>query len=133
MFIQSCFIRKNTKELREKLEKLGYKILPNLFGWVGLVTMDIGVCVPAISNKRSNAIDCGENEELFLAIAALRDDTDDKQLFTDSKKDWCTCEVASFEGKKFSGFSFNYLPDNINYDSYHKATVEELIEHFKTE
>ena len=37
------------------------------------------------------------------------------------------------EERNTSGFSFNYLPDNINYDSYNKATVEEIIEHFKAE
>lgn len=60
-------------------------------------------------------IDCGTNEELFLAIAALRNDTDKCQWFTDGDL-WFKCgdEVRN-EGRKI-----------------HKATVNELIEHFKT-
>jgi hypothetical protein len=59
-------------------------------------------------------VDCGANEELFLAIAALRDDTDKYQWFTDGDL-WFKCgdEVCN-EGRKI-----------------HKATVNELIEHFK--
>lgn len=59
-------------------------------------------------------VDCRANEELFLAIAALRDDTDKYQWFTDGDL-WFKCgdEVCN-EGRKI-----------------HKATVNELIEHFK--
>ena len=55
-----------------------------------------------------------DEEELFLAIPALRDDTDKYQWFTDGDL-WFKCgdEVCN-EGRKI-----------------HKATVNELIEHFK--
>ena len=65
-----------------------------------------------------NSIDCGTNEELFLAIAALRDDSDNLQWFTDGNGYWQLCI-----GK------FRY--PNLAYEKVHKATVEELIEHFK--
>lgn len=73
-FTQKAFIRKNTPELRERLAKIGYKIISaseNSMlncdnGWInGLESIDVFF-----------GIDCGTNEELFLAIAALRDDSD---------------------------------------------------------
>ena len=68
-------------------------------------------------------IDCGTNEELFLAIAALRDDTDKNQWFTDGDK-WILCPEI-----KFSTY-WAYNDVYINTDTIHKATVNELIEHF---
>lgn len=76
-FTTPCFIRKNTEELRKKLEELGYKMLSPIEydnlecsnGWVNDIK----------SPNDCNGIDCGTNEELFLAIAALRDDTDKSQ------------------------------------------------------
>lgn len=69
-------------------------------------------------------IDCSINEELFLAIAALRDDTDKNQWFTDGDK-WILCPEI-----KFSTY-WAYNDVDINTDTIHKATVNELIEHFK--
>ena len=62
-------------------------------------------------------IDCGTNDELFLAIASLRDDTDNMQWFTDGNGYWQQC-IGSF---KFPSLAKEKL---------HKATVQELIEHF---
>lgn len=74
-------------------------------------------------------IDCGTNEELFLAIAALRDDTDDSQWFVYPPENiWFICDDDDI----------NYARENIKdsvqaawFHCSHKATVEELIEHFK--
>jgi hypothetical protein len=133
-FTTPCFIRKNTQELRRGLEELGYS--KNYPKWTDdcsiiwayqypMKGFDTPVYVIADSfdvpfDKHSalcgKFIDCGTNEELFLAIAALRDDTDKNQWFTDGDL-WFKCgdEVCN-EGRKI-----------------HKATVDELIEHFKTE
>lgn len=75
-------------------------------------------------------VDCGTNEELFLAIAALRDDTDNNQLFTNGKGDWGIYRDGSDGG--LSGMDFYGMPNDFNLSYYHKATVNELIEHFKT-
>ena len=66
---------------------------------------------------------CGTNEELFLAIAALRDDSNKFQYFTNG--------VFLI---KCSQIDLKHELDN-NYEEFcvadfHKATVEELIEHF---
>lgn len=122
-FTTQCFIRKNTANIRNRLKELGYYCNPYL-GWHNLFTCVFGVnSVYSLDDYDTNGlkeiyglIDCGTNEDLFLAIAALRDDTDKYQWFTDGDL-WFKCgdEVCN-EGRKI-----------------HKATVDELIEHFKTE
>lgn len=120
-FTTQCFIRKNTANIRNRLKELGYYCNPYL-GWHNLFTCVFGVnSVYSLDDYDTNGlkeiyglIDCGTNEELFLAIAALRDDTDKYQWFTDGDL-WFKCgdEVCD-EGRKI-----------------HKASVDELIEHFK--
>ncbi len=73
---------------------------------------------------KKGRIDCGMNEELFLAIAALRDDTDKYQWFTDGDK-WIQCSEIRFS----TYWAYNDV--DINTDTIHKATVNELVEHFK--
>ena len=145
-FTTPCFIRKNTQELRRGLEELGYNILNS-----GNTTLDAhnydgkgshksieegkaiitsygnlyGVIYNVDTVTKKGRIDCGTNEELFLAIAALRDDTDKYQWFTDGDK-WILCPKT-----KFSTYWVYYHID-VNTDTIHKATVNELIEHFKT-
>lgn len=85
-FTTPCFIRKNTPELRKKLEKLGYKDYGNLrfYGDPIIIYCNINhfFTSPFVlegeqyRGKYDNFIDCGDNEDLFLAVAALRDDTD---------------------------------------------------------
>lgn len=143
MFTTPCFIRKNTPELREKLEKLGYTCSLYLFGG-GFISIGNLFYLCTLPTKgqyqgmqtlmhNSSVIDCGTNEELFLALAALRDDTDKDQWFTDGT-DWAIWrEDSSFRGKPITGFEFHYLPSNTNYNKYHKATAKEIIEHFTME
>ena len=145
-FTTPCFIRKNTPELRIGLEELGYNILN-----FGNTTLDehnydgkgshksieegkaiitsygnlYGVIYNVDTVTKKGRIDCGTNEELFLAIAALRDDTDKYQWFTDGDK-WILCPKT-----KFSTY-WVYNDIDVNADTIHKATVDELIEHFKT-
>lgn len=141
-FTTPCFIRKNTETLRKKLEEVGY--LNNSPEWTNNCSIiwayqypmkgfDTPVYVIADSfdipfDKHSalcgKFVDCGTNEELFLAIAALRDDTDKYQWFTDGDL-WILCPEI-----KFSTY-WVYNDIDVNTDTIHKATVNELIEHFK--
>ena len=78
-------------------------------------------------------IDCGTNEELFLAIAALRDDTDENQWFTNGEE-WAyhpKTECCSPCNTVYRTLAFDSIPKDTNMGNYHKATVEELIKHFK--
>ena len=161
MFTQDCFIRKNTKELREKLKTLGYKICiccdfkdanwldtysptSSIHGvgyfdetdqFMNINTKEQALNFYLKNNKKS--IDCGTNEELFLAIAALRDDSDYMQWFvTETNASWsdqgsykpkgtfllCTCKDR-YNGQEIE-FCNSIIPS-------HKASLEELIEHFK--
>ena len=136
-FTTSCFIRKNTPELRNRLKKLGIRpflcneelnaIGANIKAHNGMVAAF--TCSDSLNNC-DDLIDCGTNEDLFLAIAALRDDTDDNQLFINDKGDWGIWrDNTKYDG--LSGIDFYGMPNDLNVDNYHKATTEELIEHFK--
>ena len=144
-FIQPCFIRKNTPEIRKKLEELGYKpsypifIYPEVFKHIAACNFFgskyYGVSDDEVSHhgeikdaiKNGGMIDCGENEDLFFALAALRDDTDINQWIIDEANEcfgdddsWKICDK-------------NNMNDRVVYTHYRKATVEEIIEHFKKE
>lgn len=126
-FTHRAFIRKNTPELRKKLKDLGYKC--NNGKWMGeyLVTFvpegseesDVRYCgCPEWDLKNSpsysQSIDCGAKEELFLAIAAIRDDSDYKQWFVKRDGSFILCNEYSATVIECS----------------HKSTVKELIKHF---
>ena len=84
-----------------------------------------------------DSIDCGTNEDLFFAIAALRDDTDVNQWFITYKSshpymDYAIllCKEDKWEDeciKESKHHNFIYTKP----EDYYKATVEEIIEHFK--
>lgn len=135
-FTTAAFIRRNTPELRKKLDELGYR----LFGAelnedlcifteseYGLYSVEFFSNIP--HPDETDSVDCGTNEELFLAIAALRDDTDNNQLFTNGKGDWGIYRDGSDGG--LPGIDFYGMLNDFNLLYYHKATVNELIEHFK--
>ena len=142
-FTTPCFIRKNTQELRRGLEELGYFndspewtnncsiIWAYQYPMKGFDTPNYVIAdsfdIPFDKHSAlcGKFVDCGTNEELFLAIAALRDDTDKYQWFTDGNK-WIMCPAI-----KFSSY-WVYNDIDVNIDTVHKATVDELIEHFKT-
>lgn len=140
-FTTPCFIRNNTEALRKKLEELGYFndspewtnncsiIWAYQYPMKGFDTPNYVIAdsfdIPFDKHSAlcGKFIDCGFNEELFLAIASLRNDTDKNQWFTDGDK-WILCPEI-----KFSTY-WAYNDVDINTDTIHKATVNELIEHF---
>ena len=129
-FTTPCFIRKNTANIRNRLKELGYYCNPYL-GWNNLYTSIFGpTSIYSLDDDDINGlkeiydfIDCGTNEELFLAIAALRDDTDKYQWFTDGDL-WFKC------GDEVCNETIEYYLNKYG-RKIHKATVNELIEHFK--
>lgn len=140
-FTTAAFIRRNTPELQKKLEELGYKNYGNPFQITDdskLITTIDGEYVPYNVPLDDSFIDCRTNEELFLAIAALKDDTDENQWFvTDSPLSVSYDDAVGndhyFTEPKGSVFfwDINWMHATIISGNYHKATVEELIEHFK--
>ena len=134
-FTTLCFIRKNSKELRDLLSGLGYyeinvsekdDVYKNLR--TGTDTMG-RICryMQWYSQESNSCIDCGVNEDLFLAIAALRDDSDVYQYFVNEKGMFVFCNQS--ELKHVIDNSDDWLDYSVS--EFHKATVAELIEHFK--
>lgn len=126
MFKQSCFIYKNTPELRQYLKKIGYKYggkasnfeQPYLYCYY-----DKYFECNSFPARYHGIIDCAENEDLFKALAALRDDKPDYQ--------WFVWDDENDEGEKFK----QYIPGE-HWEEWwwfevHKAKVNELLEHFK--
>lgn len=123
-FIQPCFIKRISIELKEKLKEFGYKDVgkARYYGDSQYLYCDGRVFYESpdiITYQCNRFIDCGTNEDLFLSIAALRDDSDYMQWFTDGEK-W-------FQNQQNDTEVIRYGASNpIN---YHKATVKEIIEH----
>lgn len=130
MFTTPCFIKKNTPELRKKLEELGYTYNgrdTESWGASALYCFDgkYYEVYPAKPSRYHLIVDCGTNEELFLALAALRDDSDKNQWVIDEANEcfgwensWSICDKDD-------------MNERVVYTHYRKATVEEIIEHFK--
>lgn len=138
-FKQGCFIRKNTPELRAQLEKLGYE-------YSGFYKVDFSVLATTACNShyscvtdvlmdhpddrihwRNNRIDCGTNEKMFLALAAMRDDNDYMQWFI------CDDGESMFQvdkpGMSVEKYIHEYM-DGWDTEGYRKATAKEIVEHF---
>ncbi len=137
-FTTPCFIRKNTPELRKKLEELGYKECIGEEGPFLFTSHNIFDCMYTECGLNDLAynglIDCGTNENLFLAIAALRDDTNENQWFICDVNHWDRADNGELTVYAEIGewiFCKSNDDDCVQDNHYHKATVEELIEHFK--
>lgn len=134
-FKQPCFIRKNTPELRKKLEELGYENRGKVryYGEPIYIycEMDIFYTSPCKLKIPDNyIIDCGDNEELFIALASLRNDSDINQWFVMDVEEYMNINQGDWfvatdrtKGK--------HIGTQIDPMYCHKATIEEIIEHFK--
>ena len=160
MFTTPCFIKKISSELKEKLKELGYRDVGKVryYGESQYIYCEGGIFYesPCTIKARYNTfIDCGTNEELFIALSALRDDSDYMQWFVSPKThtkrlSGCFGQVIGMDGhyKEIVGYEWhrhenkdNALTKKLNAMIQmevedmdflpHKATVEELIEHFK--
>ena len=155
-FTTRCFIRKNSKELQEKLADIGYRICQcaNFTNAEWLNTLPINGTVHGkgyfdaemespdwtvekelrrFVSENTSYIDCGINEELFLAIAALRDDSDKNQYFW-YKDELFKC-IGGGSTVLMSGDYSIKLGSKLGYfdvmkSKLIKATVEELIKYF---
>lgn len=146
MFTQKCVLRKNTHELRNYLVSIGYKdcvplnsvdsrqfgLLLNKRTICGIVQNEEFVFnLDTYLGLNRDIIDCGTNEEMFKAIAALRDDTDKYQWFIYNSMDCIVEELRDFYWFKCEE---DKIEDMMYWDCAYlnctKATVEEIIEHF---
>ena len=150
MFIQPCFIRKNTPELRKRLENSGY--LPPSKMWYDknfaictILRDNVGeYIVFKIDDDFENVIkpsypyiDCGTNEELFFALAALRDDSDKEQWFITYKSSHPYMSYAAILCRE-DKWEDEYIKETQQHnfidtkpEDYHKANVKEIIRIYK--
>lgn len=76
-----------------------------------------------------SVINCLGNPALFKAITAVREDSDKDQIFKCDDKDlFIICPIDSF--RFYQKLSSDW---DIAFRKYHKATLSELQERFKTE
>ena len=136
-FTTPCFIRKNTPELRNKLKELGYiQVKQDIYYYHVMVENgNIWICNGAFNPDNPDGkgwdecIDREYDEDLFIALAALRDDTDHNQWFTNGKE-WIIYMDNTDKGG-LSYFQYFAMPRDINLENFHKATPTEIIAHFK--
>ena len=147
-FTTPCFVRvedaEKRKELTEWLKGIGYYVCPCcLFdGWNTLhcnrierlktsyevhgipdydrdTGYNIGWFKVDNTNEDNPSSDCGENVELFKALAAMNDENDNEQYF-----------VTELAGSSYCVHKNRNT--NLEYSlTCRKATVEEIVEYFK--
>lgn len=80
--------------------------------------------LPARQFELSHYYDCGTDIELFKALAAMNDENDREQWFTDTADGFSKCSVDRWLDE--------WQPEyHDRYSIWRKATVEEIVEHFK--
>ena len=134
-FLVNCSIKKISQELSDILELLGYEN-----GWDGFIHTEELKTSTFVSTKgfwslsgfceiweTERNFHCGTNEKLFLALAALNDTNDFMQWFISEKGDWFLCSYKKFD----SNFAEQLIGSKKL--EWHKATIEELKEHFKND
>jgi hypothetical protein len=139
-FTTPCFVRVEDAEKRDELldwlQDIGY----DLYQSARSLNYPI-LCCNMIDDEPGNvygeyaeeltglcgifAYDCGENIELFKALAAMNDENDREQWFTDTADDFCLCSSDRW--------SDEWQKENFEkyYCYWRKATAEEIIGHFK--
>ena len=132
----SCFIRKNTEELRKKLSEFGCITDRGnrLVNSTALLTHNgrFYSVYPVRPARHYQIFDCGENEELFLALAAARHDSDKFQWFI------CNENCLNLDAEPISAGEWQFndryekLPRRLR-DKWKKATYKDILEHFNWE
>lgn len=84
--------------------------------------VDVVSCDTSVGLAARGFIDCGENIELFKALAAMNDENDREQWFIDELGHFEKCRVKE---ANIVGWIMLYGK------TPRKATVEEIVEHFK--
>jgi len=130
MFTQDCFVHGNDRLLVHFIIQTDRKIDSNIDDWNYLACIGDefkSIPIPDKFNISNTAIDCGEDLNLFAAMAVLREDNDYLQFFVigENKENYKKGEYIQCRKAKWEEFT------NGAKILAHKATVEELIEHFK--
>ena len=145
-FTTPCYVRvedmEKRKELIAWLNQLGYNIYDWYWGrciriircWNTPKGVSKAVGCPC-KQVRKTDIDCGENIELFKALAAMTDDRDDVNQWYVFAADYYFGEedVYYHRGHVISGIDMIYVFEDWRNALYYcrKATADEIIKHLK--
>ena len=132
-YLQHCFIRKNTPELHKKLKELGYRhndLDDGKGKWLAanhgmFISVDKG-----FERLPLEDIDCGTNEELFLALAALNCENDYMQWFI-CMKEYLGIGLRTVRVGEWQCCTEHYRISYSLSRLWRKATAREIVEHFK--
>ena len=142
MFTHECFIRRTDEEIIKRLEDIGHYWFSTPYDrYDAIAVIDVfynkgeraKLDKPYLQLRldvtetylKGRAIDCGDDIDLFIAVASLRGDSDINQLITDGVK-WVKSEVHDI--KEIKGY---FLAMGFDWNETHKASVGELIDYFK--
>lgn len=140
-FLTPAFVRVNNPEKRKELLKwmfdIGYAGRYRIDNTYSIIVAGLeGDCADVAPDTTIEGltayelIDCGENVELFKALAAMNKNNWDKQYVIDNAGNIGLCNVIpDASGIQYRCITMMGLSFNI--DNYRKATVEEIVEYFK--
>ena len=132
-FTTPCFVCVEDVEERAKLLRWLFAIEYAGWDWIDKANfivasglddgcVDVVSCDTSVGLAARGFIDCGENIELFKALAAMNDENDLEQWFIDELGHFEKCRVKE---ANIVGWIMLYGK------TPRKATVEEIVEHFK--
>lgn len=140
-FTTPCFVRVEDAEKRDELldwlQDIGYDLYQSARSFNYPI-----LCCNMIDDEPGNvygeyaeeltglcgifAYDCGENIELFKALAAMNDENDLNQWYVCDVPYWCDLRQGDWVIKRDTMDHTTFFPS-----VFHKATVAEIIEYFK--
>lgn len=141
----SCLVHSVSPKIREGLKKLGYihythnekaeciLVDPYAEDFIWWEHTEESLAEVLETWDSTKLYDCGTNEDLFLALAALREDNDYMQWFasnyiskyySDRPESIHQCKIL--DHKDF----FGDCPYTRNYDDCHKMTADEIVKEF---
>lgn len=142
MFTTKCYVKVKKMDDRlyvsERLREIGYRrsfesrernnpyFITRPAYITGPVFEQTNGYIASFQKLNPESIDCGTNIKLFLALAALRDDSDINQLFIVGEGSWA---ISQYEKVRENPYENNSIIPII---PVRKATPAELIDHFKT-
>ena len=138
-FKTPCFVRVEDAAERKKLIEWCNNIIGRsgdedyMYGNVVLCIRDTTYCCiyqEADFVSDDDTIDCGTSVELFRALAAMNDENDWEQWFTNGREFGKKKGIQKINGNDVDIWEMHYCPIGEEHE-WRKATAEEIVEYFK--
>lgn len=140
-FKENLLLRKKSDKLVKKLEEIGYSFsgydaLDNEEPCIMTYSdMFSGGLYSFTQSKSISVYDCGSDEQLFLSLAALTDETKLHQLYL-CHRDYYDSVMDGSDVLLYKNGDMvlctDLMDDFLNHpDCFHKASKEEIIDYFK--